>query len=482
MSSPPQLVKGLGLWDATMIVTGSMIGSGIFIVSADIARQVGSPGWMLAVWGITAVITIMAALSYGELAALMPKAGGQYVYLREAYGRLFGFLYGWTFFMVIQTGTIAAIAVAFAKFLGVLAPWVSGENYVLNLGKATLFGQAMTLGLSTQQVVAIAVILFLTAINMQGVRLGTLVQNVFTVAKIAALLGLIALGLAFGSKAGEVFTSPTFWTPMVENQVMTPWALLLAVGTAMVGSLFAADAWNNVTFTAGETKDPHKNVPLSLIFGVLIVVGLYLLANLAYLTTLGFAGVANAPDDRVGTAVMQVAFGGLGGALMAIAIMISTFGCNNGMVLTGARVYYAMARDGVFFKQVGQLNRAGVPAAGLILQMIWACILTLSGSWGALLDYVMFAALLFYVLTVGGIFILRRKMPEAERPYKVWGYPWVPIGYMASVSLILVDLLIFKPMYTWPGFIIVLLGVPIYYLVLRKSTPMDEENGEPAAA
>jgi len=455
--SEPQaehFVQGLGLWDSTMIVAGSMIGSGIFIVSADIARQVGSPGWLLVVWLITGLLTIMAALSYGELAAMMPKAGGQYVYLREAWGPLAGFLYGWTLFMVIQTGTIAAVAVAFAKFLGVLTPAVSASRHLVEVGSWAL---------TTQQAVGIAVVLVLTGVNLMGVRAGKLIQNVFTVAKLGALAGLIALGLAMGRHLPDTFGSAAFWVPAHGETILTPGTLAIAIGVAMVGSLFSADAWNNITFTAGEVRNPQRNLPLSLALGTCIVIGLYLLANLAYLAALPFAEIQNADQDRVGTAALYAAIGPTGATVMAVAIMVSTFGCVNGLVLAGARVYWAMAQDGLFFKQVGELNGAGVPAAGLLAQAAWASALTLSGRYGDLLDYVVFAALLFYVLTVAAIFRLRATRPDAERPYRALGYPVVPGLYIASASTVMAILLVHKPAYTWPGLGIVLLGVPVYY-------------------
>lgn len=431
-----------------------MIGSGIFIVSADIARQVGSPGWLLVVWLVTGLLTIMAALSYGELAAMMPKAGGQYVYLREAWGPLAGFLYGWTLFMVIQTGTIAAVAVAFAKFLGVLYPAVSAERHLLELGAWAL---------TTQQAVGIAVVLVLTGVNLFGVRAGKWIQNVFTVAKLGALAALIALGLTLGRELPRTFAMDTFWTPVHGDGVLSPAMLIAAIGTAMVGSLFSADAWNNITFTAGEVRNPRRNLPLSLALGTCIVIGLYLLANLAYLAALPFADIQTAPQDRVGTAALYAVLGPQGATLMAVAIMVSTFGCVNGLVLAGARVYWAMAQDGLFFSKVGELNGAGVPAAGLLAQAAWACALTLSGRYGDLLDYVIFAALLFYVLTVAAIFALRRSRPDAERPYKAIGYPYVPGLYILLASGVMAVLLVHKPTYTWPGLGIVLLGVPVYY-------------------
>jgi APA family basic amino acid/polyamine antiporter len=461
MASGPQFVKGLGLLDSTMIVAGSMIGSGIFIVSADMARQVGSPGWLLLLWVLTGLLTICAALSYGELAAMMPRAGGQYRYLREAYGPLVGFLYGWTLFMVIQTGTIAAVAVAFAKFLGVLLPAVSALVPFIALGPIQV---------TTQQAAAIAVIASLSLVNLRGVQTAKLVQNVFTLAKIGALLGLILLGLAFGSQGFATFQSPGFWIPMVNGQPLGTWGLLTALSVAMVGSLFASDAWNNITFTAAEVKDPKRVIPLSLALGTGIVTVLYLLANLAYMSGLSWESIMQAPEDRVGTALALATLGKAGAAVMAGAILVSTFGCVNGLVMAGGRAFFAMAEDGLFFKSAGQLNDRGVPAWAIAFQATWACLLTLSGSYGNLLDYVIFAALLFYVLTVASIFVFRRRLPDAPRPYKAWGYPVVPMVYIATASLIMLALLAFKPNYTWPGLGLVLLGLPVY-LVWRRLVP-----------
>jgi len=479
-SSPAQLVRGLGLLDATMLVAGSMIGSGIFIVSADIAREVGSAGWLLALWVFTGALTLAAALSYGELAAMMPRAGGQYVYLREAYGPLWGFLYGWTLFLVIQTGTIAAVAMAFAKFLGVLIPQVAETNKFFTLGRFSL---------SPATLVAIAVLMLLTGSNCSGLRTGKIIQNLFTFAKIAALLGLIALGLLVGANAGAIQANFTNGWQAVHLQPVageagkwfaTPhvWTtFLLAAGTAMVGSLFSSDAWNNITFTAGEVKNPQRNLPLSLFLGVALVTVLYLLSNVAYLVSLPLhgspegatvveRGIQFATRDRVATAVMEVIFGPAGAVIMASLVLVSTFGCLNGMILAGARVYYAMAQDDLFFRPVGALNRQGVPRNGLIVQCAWAALLTLSGTYSDLLDYVIFAALLFYVLTVGGLFVLRRTRPEVERPYRAFGYPLVPALYCVFATLIAVNLLVSpktRPN-TWPGLLLVLAGVPVFYL------------------
>ncbi len=455
-----KFVRGLGLFDSTMIVAGSMIGSGIFIVSADIARQVGAPGWLLMVWVLTGLLTVVAALSYGELAAMFPDAGGQYIYLREAHGPLWGFLYGWTVFLVIQTGTIAAVAVAFAKFLGVLMPSVSATNTLFTLGPISF---------STQRLVGIGVVALLTATNTLGIKAGKIVQNTFTAAKVGALAALIVLAFFIGSNDEAAAHTSDFWSPIVNGNTLSTIALLTAIGTAMVGSLFSADAWNNIGFAAEEVKEPHRTVPRAMMFGTIIVTILYLSANVSYIFVLPMDGIQHAAEDRVGTAAAQVIFGGGAAAIMAVAIMISTFGCTNGLILAGARVYYAMAHHGLFFKKIGELNKHGVPANGLILQGIWAAVLALSGTYGNLLDYVIFAALLFYVLTVAGIFVLRRKRPDAQRPYKAWGYPVMPALYIVLATLIMIDLLIYKPAYTWPGLGLVLTGLPVYFLWKRKS-------------
>jgi APA family basic amino acid/polyamine antiporter len=441
------LKKGLGLLDATTIVTGGMIGSGIFIVSADIARQVNSPGLLLLTWVITALLTMTAALSYGELAAAMPQAGGQYVYLREAYGPLTGFLFGWTAFVVIQTGTIAAVAVAFAKFTGVFFPALSGSQ-------------------GGQQALAIAVIVLLTWVNSRGVKSGAIVQNVFTIAKVGALLALVGLGLVLGrnEEAVQANLGANFWA----NADWT-WATISLTGVAMVGSLFSSDAWNNVTYMAGEMKDPKRHLPLSLVLGVGSVSILYLLSNWVYLNVLPLSAIQNAPQDRVGTAVVQSFLGAGAEKWMAAAIMISTFGCVNGLVLAGARVYYAMANDGLFFRVCGKVNpETQTPNVSLGVQCVWASLLTLTGRYSDLLDYVIFAVLLFYILTIGGIFILRRKRPDLERPYKALGYPVLPLVYIVTAGMIEVLLLIYKPNYTWPGLIIVLLGIPVYFFWKKK--------------
>lgn len=471
-------VRGLGLFDSTMIVAGSMIGSGIFIVSADIARQVGSSGWLLMIWLITGVLTLIGALSYGELAGMMPRAGGQYVYLREAYGPMFGFLYGWTLFMVIQTGTIAAVAVAFARFAGVLFPAWSESHKYFEYGRFAI---------TPTRLIAIGVLILLTISNCTGLKTGKWIQNVFTVTKIAALGGLIALGVTLGANqtAIQANFSDGWWNPFSVtatpdgSRLATPLsagALLLALGTAMVGSLFASDSWHNITFTASEVKNPKRTLPLSLLFGVGLVSLLYLLANVAYLMTLPLhgspagtnpmeRGIQFASNDRVGTAAAEVIFGPAGAVIMAALIMISTFGCINGILLAGPRVYYAMARDGLFFAKVGELNNASVPKNGLVAQCLWACLLTASGTYSDLLDYVVFAVLIFYVMTMTTLFVLRRKLPQAERPYRAFGYPILPAIYVFVSSLVAFDLLISEKTRgnTWPGLIVVLAGLPVYF-------------------
>ncbi len=452
------LVKGLGLVDATTLVMGGMIGSGVFIVAADISRQVQSPGLMILTWLVTAALTLIAALSYGELAAAMPQAGGQYVYLREAFGPLWGFLYGWTLFLVIQTGTIAAVAVAFAKYTGVFVPWISARNYLLGSGK---------IGITTQQLLAIAMIVFLTWSNTRGIRTGAVVQNVFTFAKIAALLGLVAFGFLVGRNARAVEVNFTgFWRNSGWN-----FATLRLVGVAMVGALFSSDAWNNVTFTAGEVRNPRRNLPLSLALGVAVVSALYIASNFVYLNVLTFTEIQNAVEDRVATAAAARMFGSVSEQLMAAAIMISTFGCANGLILSGARVYYAMAKDRLFFARAGRLDPVHhTPVFSLAVQCGWAALLTLSGRYSDLLDYVIFAVLLFYILTILGLFVLRRTQPNLERPYKAVGYPVLPAAYVAAAGLIEILLLLYKPSYTWPGLIIVLLGLPVYLIWRRKAT------------
>jgi APA family basic amino acid/polyamine antiporter len=506
--SPPErkFVQSLGLLDSTMLVAGSMIGSGIFIVSADITRQVGSAGWLLVAWLVTGAFTISAALSYGELAAMMPRAGGQYVYLREAYSPLWGFLYGWTLFLVIQTGTIAAVAVAFARYFGVLAPAISPTAWIvppINLSAS------YAVSLSTQQLTAILIIVLLTFINSRGLQIGKLIQNIFTSAKTLSLIALILIGLLFARNADAVRANFTdLWTPrgvtpikpdlpFISTVAATGGAfgLFIAFCVAQVGSLFSSDAWNNITFTAGEVKQPRRNIPLSLALGTGLVTILYLLANVAYLCLLPLDKIQNAPDDRVATAAIETVFSGAGPIIMAVAIMVSTFGCNNGLILAGARVYYAMARDGLFFKATGKLNDRSVPGVGLALQCLWTCLLVLPRTrlrdaagaprldpltgyeqygnlYSNLLDYVVFAVLIFYVLTILGLFILRRKRPDAERPYRAFGYPVVPALYILVASAIMLVLLLYKTQTTWPGLLIVLAGVPIYFLWNRRAKPL----------
>lgn len=456
-------VRGLRLLDATTLVIGTMIGSGIFIVSADIARVVNSPGLLLAVWLIAGILTVAAALSYAELAAAIPKAGGQYVFLREAYGKLPAFLYGWTFFLVIITGIIAAVSVAFAKFLGVFLPAVSATNILLQIGPVAV---------SSQQVVAMTVIAVLTYVNCRGVREGAVVQNIFTILKIFAVVMLVIAGLSIGRNTSimQVNFSRLFdGSPAGFN-------MLTAIGSAMVGALFAMDAWAYVCCAAAEVENPRKNLPRALLFGTGFVAVLYIVVNVAYMYVLPFLGDPNGTDilsrgiqyaseDRVATAVAGTILGGTGLFAIAAAIMISTFGCVNGNILMGARMFYAMAKDGLFFKSVSKINpKTRVPTTALVVGGIWSCLLTLTGSYGELLDYVIFATLIFYALTIIGLFILRKKRPDMERPYKAWGYPWLQIVYIVGSTAIAIDLLIYKPAYTWPGLIIVLTGVPVYYI------------------
>lgn len=468
--------RELGLFDSTMIVVGSMIGSGIFIVSADIARTVGSSGFLLLVWFITGVITLIGALSYGELASMMPFAGGQYVYIREAYNPLVGFLYGWTLFLVIQTGTIAAVAVAFAKYTGVIIPWFSPQNVLLNI---------LGLKISAAQLLAIASVLFLTYINVRGVKEGRAVQNVFTFSKTIALFGLIVLGFIIGSNAGVITSNfADMWSAKqvhLKNgliDVIEPlagFAVVAAIGTAMVGSLFSSVAWENITFIAAEVKDPKKVIPWSLFLGTMIVTVLYILANVAYLVVLPLygdpsakevagMGIQFAAEDRVGTAAAHFIFGDIAVVVMAVLIMISTFGCNNGLILAGARVFYAMSKDNLFFKFAGELNNKSVPAKALWIQAVWTSLLCLSGTYGQLLDYVVCTVLIFYILTIAGIFILRKRLPNADRPYKAFGYPYLPVLYILLAAAISLILLIYKPDYTWPGLLIVAIGIPVYFV------------------
>jgi APA family basic amino acid/polyamine antiporter len=478
-----EFTRGLGLYDATMVVVGSMIGSGIFIVSADMSRLIGSPGWLLGAWLLTGLLTLTAALSYGELAAMMPRAGGQYVYLREAFGPLWGFLYGWTLFAVIQTGTIAAVAVAFGRFLGVLWPGISESQYLIPpIHVSTKYA----VSLSTAQLVGCLLIALLTWTNTRGLEYGKIVQNVFTTAKTGALAALVVIGVLLGWNHDAVAANfGDLWTPRGQVDIVpgltavTAFGLFVAVCVSQTGSLFSADAWNNITFTAGEVKNPRRNIPLSLALGTGIVIGLYLLANVAYLVTLPLAAIQTAPSDRVATATLDAIFKGRGAGLMAAAIMVSTFGCCNGLVLAGARAYFAMARDGVFFAKAGTLNTAKVPQWALWLQGIWAAFLVLPRTfdpvtarygnlYGNLLDYVISAALIFYILTIAGIFRLRSTRPDAERPYKAFGYPVVPALYILGALAILIVLFVYRRDTTWPGLVIVLIGLPVYFAWRRK--------------
>ncbi len=465
----------LGLFDATMIVAGSMIGSGIFIVSADITRNVGSAGWLIVVWLITGFMTLTAALSYGELSAMFPKAGGQYVYLKESYNPLVGFLYGWSFFSVIQTGTIAAVGVAFCKFAGYFFPSLElvDANIVFTIGSFKIY---------IAQLVSILLIIFLTYINTRGIKGGKLIQTTFTLTKLVSLFGLIIFGLIMAK--GDVWAAN--WTNAwqmhqlpatadaaigFDTSIIVPLLGAAAVGaiaSSMVGSIFSSDAWNNVTFIAGEIKNPKKNIGLSLFLGTMVVTIIYVSANLMYLAVMPLHDIAYAKADRVAVAASNVIFGDIGTYVIAIMIMISTFGCNNGLILAGARVYYTMAQDGLFFKKAATLNKNAVPGWALWAQCIVASLLCLSGKYGDLLDMVSFIVVIFYVLTIGGIFILRRKRPDIERPYKAFGYPILPAIYMLMGTAFCALLIIYKPEFTWPGLIITLIGIPLYYLAVSK--------------
>jgi APA family basic amino acid/polyamine antiporter len=454
----------LGLWDATMIVAGSMIGSGIFIVSADILRNVGGSGWLIAVWLITGFMTISAAVSYGELSGMFPKAGGQYVYLKEAFNPLIAFLYGWSFFAVIQTGTIAAVGVAFSKFMAYIVPQVSEDIVLLNLG---------FLKISPAQIVSIVIIILLTYINSRGIQGGKAIQTTFTVTKILSLFGLILFG--FIMMNGDVWeanwTNAWSMSKLTSDGTMEAYTTIAAVGAiaaAMVGSIFSSDAWNNVTFIAGEIKNPQRNIGLSLFLGTLIVTIIYVSANIMYTAVLPLQEIAFAEKDRVAVAASTVIFGNVGTIIIALMIMVSTFGCANGLILAGARVYYTMAKDGLFFRRAGELNNFAVPQQALWVQCVLACIWCLSGRYGDLLDMVSFVVVLFYMLTIVGIFILRKKMPDAERPYRAFGYPVLPIIYILMGVTFCTLLIIYKPAFTWPGLIITLIGIPIYYFALQQ--------------
>ncbi|MBK8521506.1 MAG: amino acid permease [Ferruginibacter sp.] len=457
----------LGLFDSTMIVAGSMIGSGIFIVSADITRNVGSAGWLIAVWLITGFMTLTAALSYGELSAMFPKAGGQYVYLKEAFNPLAGFLYGWSFFAVIQTATIAAVGVAFSKFLAYMVPGLGPENILADLGFITI---------NAGQLVSIVLITFLTYINTKGIEGGKMIQTTFTVVKLLSLFGLIIFGLLLAAK-GSIWNAN--WTDAWqmtsrngEGSVIggvAGSAILGAIAASMVGSIFSSDAWNNITFIAGEVKNPKRNIGLALFLGTLVVTIIYVSANLMYISVLPLNEIASAPQDRVAVAASKAIFGDIGTYVIAVMIMISTFGCNNGLILAGARVYYTMAKDGLFFKKTGELNKNDVPEFALWIQCIVASVLCLSGKYGDLLDMISFVVVMFYALTILGIFILRKNRPDAERPYKAFGYPLLPAIYILMAIAFCVLLIIYKPAFTWPGLIIVLAGIPIYYMAVANN-------------
>lgn len=462
--SSRQFKAGLSLFDSVTLVAGSMIGSGIFIVSADITRQVGTPAALLMVWLVAGVMTIAGALAYGELAAMMPQAGGQYVYLREAYGGMWAFMFGWTLLLVIQTGTIAAVAVAFARFAGVMWP-VLGSNLWIGAGGA---------GLSGERAGAIVVIALLTAANLRGLDMGKWLQNSFTTAKILSLCLIVAVGCLIMPNPAAIHANFASSAVFFGTGNSISVASAGVFGAAMVGALFSADAWASATFAAAEVRNPKRDLPLALAFGTGVVIALYILTNVAYLCELPASGsadaasvvgrgIAHASSDRVAAAAMQVVWSGAGAKITAILVMISTFGCANGLILTGARVIFAMSRDRVFFASAGRLNRASVPAVALVMQGVWASILTLSGTYSELLDYVIFAQLMFYVLTVSAVFVLRRRFPGLVRPYRAWGYPVVPALYVVAASALMVDLLILKPHFTWPGLLIALSGVPIYY-------------------
>jgi APA family basic amino acid/polyamine antiporter len=474
--------QGLGLYDSTMLVAGCMIGSGIFLVTPGMARQLGSSGWVLLSWVAAGILTVLAALSYGELAGMMPRAGGQYVYLRESYSPLVGFLFGWTLFLVIQTGMVAAVAVGFARYLGTLWPAVSETRYLV---PPIHIGRHYAVSLSSAQLVAIIVILCLTWVHTRGLEYGRLVQNVFTVVKIGSLLGLIAVGIFIGANWTALHVNfSAMWTPHGFTPIAsgvsaaTGYGLFVAFCVSLVGSLFASDAWNNITFTAGEVKNPGRNIPLSLIFGAGLVIVLYLFANLAYFFTLPLSAIQAAPSDRVATTMLRAIFPRVGVTLMALAIMISTFGCMNGILLAGARAYYAMAKDGLFFRRAGELNARAVPGYGLVVQGIWAALLvipltydsttnTYGNLYGNLLNYVISAELIFYILTIAGVFVLRRRQPGAERSYRTWGYPVTPAVYIAGATVIFLVLLFYQTSITVPGLIIIGTGVPVYFWMRR---------------
>ena len=485
-SAPRQFAQGLGLFDAITVVVGVMIGSGIFIVSADMARLVGSAGWLLVAWAIAGLLTIAGALSYGELSALMPRAGGMYIYLREAFSPLLGFLYGWTLFTVIQTGTIAAVSVAFARFLGVLWPAISEDRYLI---PPQPISQRYAVSLSSSQLLALAIIVLVTFTNTRGLQYGKIIQNIFTIAKTGALLALIMLGLFLGRNSAAVHTNFAHtWTtqavkPIVPGLAATTFfGLLVALCISQTGSLFAADSWHNIAFTASEVRNARRNVTLAMVIGTVVVISLYMLANVAYLVTLPLPAIQHAAGDRVATAMLQAIFPGAGTLAMAVAIMVSTFGCVNALIMTGARAYYAMACEGLFFSRAGRLNTARVPGWSLIAQGLWSVLLVLartynpaSGEYGNLysnlLEYIISAALLFYIMTVLGLFRLRVIQPDLERPYRAVGYPVVPALYVIGASAILLFLLVYRPATTWPGLFIVALGIPVYAWLRAAKSP-----------
>ena len=468
----PLIKKKVNLFDGINMVSGAMIGSGIFIVSADIARNLGSPGWLIMVWVITGVLTLIGAVCYGELASMMPHVGGQYVYLRESYHPIIGFLFGWTTFLVIQCGSIAAVGIAFAKFSGVIFPWIADSNLLFEVGPIKV---------TSTVIVAIGLIILLTWLNIQGIVVGKKVQNIFSSTKVLALVGFVIVGLiVMKSLDSWEINKEVFWSAsqIGSDGAKLPlkgFSLITAVGISLVGALFSADAWYDVTFISGEVINPRKNVPLSLLIGTFIVSVLYIIVNYIFIAVLPLhgspdgadtfsRGIQYATDDRVATSVMEVALGDPAAVIMALLIMISTFGCNHGLILAGPRVYYAMAADGLFFKRVGKINKNGVPGFAMIIQGIWSILLCLSGTYSDLLDYVIFAVLLFFTLTILAIFILRKKRPDEPRPYKAFGYPFIPALYILITTAIMVILLIYKPNYTFPGLFIVFLGVPVYFL------------------
>lgn len=477
-NQPKSFKQSFGLLDATMIVAGSMIGSGIFLVSADITRNTGSAGWLILIWIITGLLTVTAALSYGELSAMFPKAGGQYVYLKEAFNPLVGFLYGWSFFTVIQAGSIAAVGVAFAKFSAYIFPALSENNILADLG---------FIKISAAQITSILLIVALTFVNTRGVKEGKIIQTVFTLTKLAALFGLIVFGFLFAAKK-EIWDAnwaTGFSIGKMDGGSLISYSglsILGAIAGSMVGSLFSSDSWNNVTFIAGEIKNPKRNIGLSLFLGTVIVTVIYVATNLMYISIMPMNEIAYAENDRVGVAASKYIFGADGTIIIAAFLMISTFGCNNGLILAGSRVCYTMAKDGLFFKKLGVLNKNAVPGKALWIQCVWASVLCLSGKYGQLLDYVIFCVLIFYILTIIGIFRLRRTRPDLPRPYKAFAYPVLPALYIVAASVICFALLIYKPMYTWPGLGIVLLGIPVYYLVWGKNysaeTVKEEETAD----